>query len=31
MNAMDLSYPKLGEDELKALAGAREALLQTGD
>ena len=31
MNAMDLSYPKLDEDELKALAGAREALLQTGD
>lgn len=31
MNDMDLSYPKLDEDELKALAGAREALLQTGD
>ncbi len=31
MNDMDLSYPKLDEDELKTLAGAREALLQTGD
>ena len=31
MNALNLSYPKLDEDDLKKLAGAREALLQTGD
>ena len=29
MNALGLSYPKLNKDELKALATAKEALLET--
>jgi PPK2 family polyphosphate:nucleotide phosphotransferase len=31
MNALDLSYPKLEQDELKELAAAKEALLKADD